>query len=326
MNIKNILVTGGTGFIGSKLAEKFVESGYRVYLYDIHPNYDGIRGILDEVEVFNGDVASENDLKKFLRRDIDVIIHAASLLSIECEEDRVKAFKVNIYGSFNILENMISLGIKRLVYTSSLAVYGPNSKYPYKEFTFRDPVSFYGVSKLASEALGRYYAYKFGIDFRIARLPTIFGPGRDGKGATVSFSRIPEAIVRERYVKIELPEYTMVPVIYIDDAIDLLYKLAIVDRAVNKVINVGGVILSIDDIFRNISRYFKNFEVEYETDEEGEKIARVWTLQSKIALDHGLDKIKFYDEDLKWRVEYDTPRKIVEKYLFDLTAGGINYE
>ena len=313
-----ILITGGTGFIGSSLARKLVDEDVEVTLFDMSPDKKRVSDILNRVSIVSGDVSDQNDLEKLFReRNYDVIVHTAAILSLKAEENRLLAFRVNIEGMFNILEFSRRFDIKRVVYLSSMSVFGPNSPMPYGEYSYRDPISFYGVSKVWGEILGRYYSFTYDVDFKCVRLPTVFGPGRRGAGATVSFSKLVEDVVLRRRGIVELPESTMNPVIYIDDVVEIIYKLIFSKKVSREVYNTGGVILSMKMIIEYLRKKFPDMEIIFDVDKDTEKMVMMWNIMSHVAKENELDKLYREYKDIGWRLRYDTYEKILDKYVED---------
>lgn len=314
-----VLITGGTGFIGANLARKLIDKNIEVTLFDLSPNKRRISDILDNVFIVSGDVSDWRKLETlFKENSYDVIVHAAAILSMKAEEDKFLTFRTNIEGTFNIFEAIRRFSIGKIIYLSSMSVFGPNSTVPYGEYSYRDPTSFYGVSKVWGEILGTYYSFAYGINFRCIRLPTVFGPGRRGLGATVSFSRLVEDIALKHRGVVKLPRYTMNPVIYIDDAIDMIYRLILSETASKKIYNAGGVLLSMEMIIDYLKEKFPDAETIFDIDETAEKVGTMWTILSQVAKENGLDKLYREYKDIRWRLKYDTYDKILNKYLEDV--------
>jgi nucleoside-diphosphate-sugar epimerase len=311
-----VLVTGGTGFLGSFIARTFVEEGEDLVLFDTHPNVERIKKIIDAVVVEEGSVTSWTDIVDvFKKHEIDAVIHTAADLSIRAEKKHYESFKTNVEGTLNLLEACRIFEVPRIIFTSSLSVYGPRSQFPITENSFRDPTSFYGATKACSEVLGTFYGYAHGIDFRTVRFPTLIGPYRRGMGASVTFSSfIDDAFTKGKAV-IRIPAETKNPVLYVKDAVDFLYRLYRKERVSQPIFNVSGIPVSLEELMNAVKKFIPEFKPEFDVDKVAEQIARSWTVTTEMAIRAGI--IDRYREvkELNWTLKYDTPEKIVRDHL-----------
>jgi nucleoside-diphosphate-sugar epimerase len=166
------LVTGGAGYFGELLTRKLLERGDRVRILDINPpaaNYPG-------TEVIQTDIRNPDALRSACE-GIDVVFHNAAQVAMA--KNRELFWSVNRDGTKNVLESCLRCAVKKVIYTSSSAVYGIPSSNPVTEQTVPIPVEEYGRAKLAGENLCRDYALR-GLDVSIVRPCTILGHGRLG--------------------------------------------------------------------------------------------------------------------------------------------------
>jgi len=177
-----ILVTGGTGFIGSHLVRELVERGEVVVTMSRNPDFSVLKSFdvdLDNVKVARGDVTDmASFLKTMKENDVDGIIHLASLLSVKTEAYPRLGFDVNVKGVFNVLEFARIMNIKRVVYGSSCSVYGPALYEPVDEEHPTNPEDLYGLTKLCGEVWGLNFSSLYNWDFTVLRLGTVYGPGQ----------------------------------------------------------------------------------------------------------------------------------------------------
>lgn len=171
-----VLVTGGAGFIGSWIDQALIKKGHRVTVFD-----NLSTGFANQVpagaKFFKGDVLSKNDLRRALKGQ-DAVIHlAAKSIVPESVKNPQETFDVNLIGGQNLLEVMRELGIKKIVYSSSAAVYGIPNKVPIEEDDPKWPISPYGASKLAFERILSAYHKNYGFDVLMFRYFNPFGPG-----------------------------------------------------------------------------------------------------------------------------------------------------
>jgi nucleoside-diphosphate-sugar epimerase len=166
------LVSGGAGYFGDLLTRKLLERGDSVRILDINLPADHYPGI----EVVQADIRDAHAVLPACE-GIDVVFHNAAELAMT--KNKALLWEVNRDGTKNLLESCARRGVKKVIYTSSSAVYGIPKSNPVTEETVPTPVEEYGRAKLAGEDLCREYARK-GLDVSIVRPCTIVGHGRLG--------------------------------------------------------------------------------------------------------------------------------------------------
>jgi nucleoside-diphosphate-sugar epimerase len=166
------LVTGGAGYFGELLIRKLLERGCFVRIFDINLPADNPPG----TEVVQADVRNARAVLRACE-GIDVVFHNAAQVALA--KDKELFWSVNRDGTKNLLDACARHAVKKLVYTSSSAVYGIPESNPVTEKTIPTPVEEYGRAKLAGERLCREYAQQ-GLDVAIVRPCTIIGHGRLG--------------------------------------------------------------------------------------------------------------------------------------------------
>jgi len=188
------IVTGGAGFIGSHLTERLLREGYKVVILDNFSTgkLGNIQLLVDNpnLTIIKEDLKKTENLNQIIKK-CGIIFHLAANPDVRMGETDPKVhFKENILTTFNILE-AIRQGktSKTIVFTSTSTVYGEASQIPTTEdYAPLIPISTYGASKLACEALITSYAYTFNHRALILRLANIIGPKSD-HGAIVDFVR-----------------------------------------------------------------------------------------------------------------------------------------
>jgi len=173
------LITGGSGFVGSHVAEELLQRGAeRVVIYDKVVRSENLTGLLKNprVEVAEGDVLDIRALARALK-GVDGVFHMAVLPLGSCEKDPKLAFEVNIRGTFTIIEEAMKAGVGKLVYTSASSVYGETRELMDEQHAF-DPWTMYGVSKLCGEFLLRPFHVK--MPYVIVRYMNVYGPRQGG--------------------------------------------------------------------------------------------------------------------------------------------------
>lgn len=186
--MKKILITGAGGYIGSVAVSLFLEKGYEVVGVDNFTT--GFRQPLEELEkkygegrlrFYKKDLTS--DLSSFFNIEggIEAVIHyAASCLVDESVKNPQKYFYNNVYGSYNLLTTMLRAGIKRVVFSSTCAVYGEAETVPIDEKHPTNPTSPYGESKRMTEKIIEWYGKSLGLHYCILRYFNVAGATDDG--------------------------------------------------------------------------------------------------------------------------------------------------
>jgi len=316
----SVLITGGTGFIGSHLARKLVERNQRVILFDLYPNYNGIKDIEDKVEVVQGSVEDyEALIKVFEKYEVGSIIHTAAMLSVAAATELRTAYTVNIEGTFNLLEACRSKGVSKIVFVSSLSVFGPNTPFPFHEKSYREPASFYGTSKVAGEVLGTFYHHTHGIDFRCVRLAVVIGPGRRGEGATVSFSKFVEEVVLGKQGVILVPDYTILPIIHVNDVANLIVSLWNADSVSQRIFMSGGVPVAISDFRDEVVKLVPDADIVFHEDETVESVAQTWTLLTTMLVQQGQETVYREIKEIGWKLELDSVQKLAKKFVDEVS-------
>jgi len=177
-----VMVTGGAGFIGSHLVDSLVNDGIEVVSYDnysagTHRNLSSAlqTGLLQEV---SGDVCDLVNLKLRMK-GCDIVFHEAASKKNICLNDPRKDLKVNAQGTFNVLEAARDLGVKKIVHASTGSVYGNPVVLPQNETHPLNPVSYYGVSKLAGDRYVMAFNKLYGMDVTVLRYFHVYGPRQD---------------------------------------------------------------------------------------------------------------------------------------------------
>jgi len=187
-----MLVTGGAGFIGSHLCDKYVKEGHTVFCLDnfMSGNLINIRHLLDyrNFKLVKGDIRDFDLLEKIMR-DVDVVFHLAAQIHVDRSyiEPRL-TYDINVIGTQNILEVARIYDAKKVIYASTSEVYGSAQYAPIDE---KHPLSAphpYGASKIAADRMCYAYTQTYGMNISILRLFNVFGSRqRDfGYGGVIS--------------------------------------------------------------------------------------------------------------------------------------------
>jgi len=193
----NILIIGGGGVVGQKLAQSLAKSGKlrgkditRLTLADI--NSPATVDADFDVDCVTCDIANAASVAGVVGADTDVIYLLAAIVSAHAEEEFEAGMNINLFGTYNVLERCRVLGTKPVVvFSSSIAIYGGYIPDPLGDHTYPNPQTSYGTQKAMGEMLINDYSRKGFIDGRAFRLPTVsVRPGKPNRAASSFMSSI----------------------------------------------------------------------------------------------------------------------------------------
>ncbi|TMK57568.1 MAG: SDR family oxidoreductase [Actinobacteria bacterium] len=176
-----VLVTGGGGFIGSNLVRALVERGDDVRVLDNYStgNRENLAELANDVEVVEGELRSYERVHA-ATRGVEVVFHQGALPSVpRSVQDPLTTSAVNIEGTLNVLLAARDEGVRRVVCASSSSVYGNSGELPRFETANPDPISPYGVSKLAAERYCVSFSRVYPLETVALRYFNVFGPNQD---------------------------------------------------------------------------------------------------------------------------------------------------
>ena len=273
-----ILITGGTGWVGTGLAHSLVERGEDVILFDIVPQMERVADIKNNLKVVQGDQTDWPAVLNVVKENnVEGIFHLAMLPEGD-DENFWTVYETNVAGTKNVLEAARLFGVKRVVFTSTISTYnlGMSSENITDE-TIQRPNNVYGVSKLCGELLGRYYRKKFDLDFRCIRYPNIFGP-------SVKVNRFPSDFAKKmqyigwtiqsaalgRPAEFPVSEDRKLPVLYYEDALRATIMLYDAPKEQIKTVcyNVVGVFPSLTarEVELTIKKFIPEAQLTYKPD------------------------------------------------------------
>lgn len=179
---ETVLVTGGCGFIGSHIADSLVEQGYKVRILDnlSTGKLDNISCISSRnLEVLVHDISDFSAVEQAVQ-GCHYVFHEAAIASVpQSVQDPIGTSKVNYGGTLNVLEAARKHDVRRVIFAGSAAVYGDEPTIPKTELMTTNPITPYGIDKLASELMGHCYARSLGLDFVCLRYFNVFGSRQD---------------------------------------------------------------------------------------------------------------------------------------------------
>ena len=280
--MKNVLVIGSTGQIGSELTRELRkrygnDSIVAGYIKGAEPKGElKESGPSAEADVTNPEMIADV-VKKY---NIDTIYNLAALLSVVAEKKPQLAWKIGIDGLWNILE--VARENNCAVFTpSSIGSFGlstPHTQTP--QDTVQRPETIYGVSKVTTELLSDYYFNKYGVDTRSVRFPGLISYVTPPGGGTTDYAvDIYYAAVRGEKFVCPIKKGTLMDMMYMPDGLHAAISLMEADptRLVHRNgFNIASMSFDPEEIFNAIKRYKPDFEMEYDIDPLKQRIADSW--------------------------------------------------
>ena len=285
-----VLVTGGAGYIGRWLAHELLDHGIPVVAFDRQRADPAWRPTLPESARFvAGDVTDRDAFVEVARGEtFSAIVHLAGIVTMGCERDPDLAMRVNLGGTHNALEAARIAGIPRVVFASTISIYGPNVPRPVVESTPAEPLTWYGQTKLMAEQLGRYYQRRYEIDFRAARLAAIVGPSRNA--ASGSATMYPSLIIERAALglpyEIDVDPMAGTPVCYAKDAARALASLATATSAPQRVYHISTGLATAQGLIDAVRRRIPDAQYSFNPDPQlapVSLITRDWDLSIEAA-------------------------------------------
>ncbi len=298
----NILITGGTGNLGSRLIIPLVQRGDRVTALDVRATPHVQTPEFAKVNTIIGDLADRQFVIDAVRSGcIDSVFHLGAVLSSAAEDNPYEAWQANMTGMANVLDAARIGGVKKLVFSSTIATYGMAVESPLLDDSPQWPISLYGVTKVAGERLGVYYHRQFGLDFRGVRLPAVIAPHGAGGGASAYCSAVFEQSVCRGQYQFFVRPGTRAPMLYIADAVGALLDLhdAPSDQLSRRVYNIAGLCPSAEELAGAIRRRLPTVQITYDPDPLRTSIVESWPQ----AIDDSAAR-----QDWKWKSTWDLDR------------------
>ena len=302
--MSRILIIGSEGQLGSELSTFLKKKN----------NIDDI--ILSDIkDTSSSDLKYEKlnalnfkDLESLIKDyNIQEVYHLAAILSAKGEDDPMLTWDLNMNSLFNVLYLAKNKLIKKVFWPSSISVFGDNTpKTNTNQFSIKEPNTVYGISKLSGERWCEYYNVKYGTDIRSVRFPGIISSNTLPGGGTTDYAvDIFYSFLKNDKYNCFLNNDTMLPMIYIDDAIESINKIMRAKKnslTIKSSYNLSGFSMTPKMIEIELKKIKENFIVEYNSDNRQE-IADSWP--------DSIDDI-FAQNDWGWYAKYDLRKTIKE--------------
>lgn len=307
-----VLITGGYGFIGMYATARLRGEGHEIFIFDTLPAAPaGMEKEFEGTTAIRGDLLNPLSLMEALRQyKIEAIIHLAALRNNDSGRFPHAAFKLNCEGTMNCFEAARILGIKRVCYASSIAVYGGFELYKKTGFDADllseeappRPTNVYGATKLFCEMMGEEYSKSYGLDIIGVRLPIIFGAGKKGGSRSSFYNELIEGPAAGRPVTVRVPAKEKFNVQYVKDSGKAVVCGCLAPPGTAGVYNTGGQIVTMEEYITTIKSLYPAADITLVDDPAG-------TTVSDTCLDSSLAK-----REIGYAPDY-TLRQGMEDYI-----------
>lgn len=304
------LITGGSGMIGAALAHMLVERGEKDIIIFDRVKSARLNDIEGAVKFVKGDLSNHFEVFSTVKdNQINEIFHMGAIPAFEADASPWNSLQINVLGTYYVLEAARLFNVSKVIFTSTLLTYNPETDPEITEDTIQRPSEISGVDKLYGEGVGRYYRKKYGLDFRSIRYPAILGPGIllpthwDGP-------MIDHAVRGEPYEAM-VSEDTSTPMMYLKDAVKAADMISKAPKDNIKKINynvAGTPVVSAWELEQAIRKIIPDVVVTY----------------PKIKVPpHILSYIKVWDDSYArkewgWKPDYPTIDQVVSSFIADL--------
>lgn len=247
-----IVVTGGAGFIGSNLTDMFVRTGHKVTVIDnLSTGFE--ENLNRKAKFFKVDIRSAVIDKIFEKTKPDALCHHAAQIDVrKSTDDPIFDARVNIIGSLNLLNACARHKVSKIIFASTGgAIYGEQDYFPADEKHPPDPLSPYGVTKLAIEKYLLFYRETYGIDYVSLRYANVYGPRQNPWGEAGVVAIFAQRLLAGKQAVINGGGMQTRDFVFVDDVVQA--NLLALDYSKSGIFNIGtGIETDINSVFRII--------------------------------------------------------------------------
>ncbi|WP_310832546.1 NAD-dependent epimerase/dehydratase family protein [Paenibacillus pedocola] len=300
-----VLITGGYGFIGSFVAERFHKEGYDVYIID-NMSSGNKQNIDFKHKSYILSVGDANCEEVFRTNRFDTVVHLAAQVSVSTSlKDPVKDASSNVLGLTNILTLASRYGVEKFIFASSAAVYGATDELPIPETSSLEPISPYGINKMIGETYCAKWMEMYGLNTLCFRFSNVYGPrqGSSGEGGVVSI--FINKMMDKQPISVNGDGSQTRDFIYVEDVADAIYRASY--SSLNGVYNLSTCTEnSVNDLIKELQQLYGDSGVSYGPRAEGDiyrssldnrRICRELDWAPKYNLRTGLQRM--YDRNIK---------------------------
>ncbi|MEO5931603.1 MAG: NAD-dependent epimerase/dehydratase family protein [Candidatus Kapaibacterium sp.] len=252
-----ILITGGAGFIASQIADAYIAAGHQVTIIDNLSTGD-LSNINPDATLYQADIRDRDEVERiFSEGGFDLLNHHAAQLDVRVSvRDPQFDAEQNVIGSLNLLQSALNNGVRRVIFASSGGcVYGEQERFPADEGHSTNPISPYGITKLAVEKYLHYYRHVHGIDSVVFRYTNIYGPRQNPHGEAGVIAIFCDRMFNGLAPVINGSGEQTRDYVYIDDVVRAnLAAIDYLERSGSGTFNIAsGVETSVNELFRTLN-------------------------------------------------------------------------
>lgn len=251
----NILVTGGAGFIGSNVVDRYINEGHNVFVVDnLSTGFKSNVNKKAKLYVLN---LYSDSLDKVFKNNIEVINHHAAQIDVrKSVEDPKFDAQINIEGSLNLFQAAVDYGVKKIICASTGgAIYGEQEIFPADENHPMKPLSPYAISKLAVEKYLYFYKKSYGINHVILRYANVYGPRQNPLGEAGVVSIFCESMLHNKQPVINGDGKQTRDYVFVEDVVNA--NVRALGLKASETINIGtSVETDVNYLFDFINKYF----------------------------------------------------------------------
>ncbi len=263
---ESCIIFGGGGFIGSHIAEDLIKNGIKVNIFDKqNASKRNVEHLLDKINFIEGDFNNEVDISKALKGNSFAVHLVSSTVPATSNLNTYYDVESNLVSSLHLFEKCVEYKVKRLIFISSGGtVYGNPDKLPISEKHPTNPISSYGVIKLAIEKYLYTYNILKGLDYKILRFANPFGERQNPFLTQGLIAHLLYKIKQGETIEIWGDGKTVRDYFYIKDGAGSIFR-ALKDKSTNRIYNISsGKGLSVNQILERFRKVLKlKFTVNY---------------------------------------------------------------
>ncbi|HZQ36938.1 MAG TPA: NAD(P)-dependent oxidoreductase [Dehalococcoidia bacterium] len=264
-----ILVLGGAGFIGPRVMRRLLDRGHDVYCMDVNTSSPLLEGLREKIQLTRGDITLMDDvIEAMLQSKPDRVLNLAYLLG-SGDNDPHFAVRLNILGMDNCFEAARLCGVRRVIYASSLAVYGQQRHFGERALTEDDlrlGTGVYAASKIYNEHQAEWYNRAFQMQITGVRPANVTGPDKvRGSMDHVQCVTLP---ARGQPVAFPYRDAMRLP-IHVDDIAEVFVRVTLAEAPQYPIYNSGGETISLGELAELVRRYLPEAQIGFDKDEGG---------------------------------------------------------